>query len=191
MRTFEKTTLALCLFAILLSIYTLQTRSHIAAVVHHIVHPHSQPKPDPFIIKVTSTIVKRYSVDSDLAKAVAESASRHQYTTFPKAADIVAIVAIESSFNPLAKSKLKTDPALGLTQIRNVAWKKQIAGDDMTQIDAQIKHGAYILAHYYSVTQDKDKAIMAYNVGLKAVMKGRKSENYLKKYNREIIAFNG
>lgn len=189
MNTLHRALITLCVMVSLMFVITIAELHYTNTVHHHISLPEIKSASDIFIVKATAKIVQRYRVDTDIAQAVAESASRHQHQTFPTATDIIAIVAIESSFNPNAKSNLKTDPALGLTQIRNVVWKKQIAGDDMSIIDNQIKHSAAILAHYYDRTKDKDAAIMAYNVGITAVLKGRKNENYLMKYNRESIAF--
>lgn len=135
-------------------------------------------------------ITQRYTkTDPNLAEQIATAATKYQHHDFPKAEDIVAVVAIESIFNPKAKSNLKKDPAKGLMQVRHGVWKHKIQGEDMTKVSNQIKHGADILAHYYDVLQDKNEAIMAYNVGLTAVLKGRKNKEYLSKYYRERKAF--
>jgi len=135
-------------------------------------------------------ITQRYSkTDPNLAHQVATAATKYQHRDFPKAEDIVAVVAIESIFNPHARSNLKHDPAKGLMQVRHGVWKHKIQGEDMTKVSNQIKHGADILAHYYDVLQDKNEAIMAYNVGLTAVLKGRENRKYLAKYYRELKAF--
>lgn len=187
MRTFEKIALVVCISILVLSVIALARMNGVSHRTHIMVN--NPPPPSNIDIQlVADNIVDRYNIDRELAHSVAQAADNHQYADFPKAEDIIAIVAIESSFNPKAKSKLKKDPAYGLTQIRHQVWKKQIGNDDMSNVDNQIRHGAAILAHYYARTKNKDKAIMAYNVGITAALRGKKNEEYLRRYNHELVA---
>ncbi len=146
--------------------------------------------------KTVAGIVKRYGVDEDLAAKVVKLAQEHEYSDFPKAEDILAIVGIESSFNPAARSGLKKDPAVGLMQFRPAAWKIEPAA--MTDINTQIKKGAEILHTYYRhLFSHKDRAIQAYNIGLAKYKEARDNpeenqdvldaqKRYLAKYQHEV-----
>jgi len=142
--------------------------------------------------EMIDSIVAKYKVEHDLAAKVVTFAIKYEQKTFPKAKDIVAIVGIESSFNPAAKSKLKRDPAEGLTQIRPAAWSHKFKREELTSIEGQIKHGSLILAHNYKVLEDKVGAIGAYNIGLRNYQEGKYKDaasRYLAKYSKEVVAY--
>lgn len=171
--------------------YVIQQQQTTAEILDHINNQQQEHTDD---VKkqqwLAQRIVMRYtSTDYDLAAQITQAAFKYQDAVFPKADDIIAIIAIESIFNPKAKSNLKHDPAKGLMQIRHGVWKDKINVDNMNRIESQIKHGSEILAHYYRVVDDKNKAIMAYNVGLTAALNGRTNPKYLAKYKREMQAF--
>ncbi len=116
---------------------------------------------------------------------IVKTAIKYENHIFPTRYDILAIIAIESSFNPMAKSKLKTDPAVGLMQVRPKVWNVNRV-DLESSIDKQIEVGAEILQQYYDLTGDKVGAIMAYNVGITSYKSGKKNRHYLKKYQQEV-----
>jgi hypothetical protein len=192
MLTYEKVLLAVSLSVAVWStsiIFTRDAHKSIHDINTSTQNKYTEPNDDTAQWLATR-ITKRYSrTDPNLAQQVAQYAVKYEHDDFPKAEDIVAVVAIESIFNPKATSKLKQDPAKGLMQVRHGVWKHKIRNEDMTKVSNQIKHGADILAHYYDVLQDKNEAIMAYNVGLTAVLKGRENKKYLSKYYREKQAF--
>lgn len=137
-------------------------------------------------------IGRRYTrVDDAVVEQIAAAAVKHQRDTFPRADDIVAIIAIESIFDPNAVSGLRTDPAKGLMQIRHGVWEDLVGGKDMRSIENQIKYGAEILEQYYErAGGNRDLAVMAYNLGITDVLRrGKKNERYLAKYHRELNAF--
>jgi|SRR5579859_1588287 len=155
------------------------------------------PKLDAKEEKAVNQIVKRYGVNGELAAKVVQLAQKYEHPEFPKAKDILAIVGIESSFNPKAKSGLKKDPAVGLMQFRPSAWKVADAND----VETQIKKGAEILNTYYRhLFSHKDRAIQAYNIGLAKYKEARDNpeenqeildaqKRYLDKYNREVVHY--
>jgi hypothetical protein len=118
--------------------------------------------------------------DKNVVRQVVDLAHKYERPDFPRAKDILSIVAIESSFDPSAKSKLKKDPAIGLTQIRPGVWN--IPKEELNNIENQIKHGADILAHYFDKLKDKESAIIAYNKGITAFKKGKYDQKYLNKF---------
>ncbi len=137
---------------------------------------------------IVQRIVTRYNVDRDIARAVVQAAHKQERDRFPKAKDIIAIVGIESSFDPKAKSQLKQDPALGLMQIRPGVWK--MSPNELLTIEKNVEHGAAILEHYYNkLGKKRDSAVQAYNIGITAYLEGEKNSVYLKKYKREVALY--
>lgn len=139
-----------------------------------------------------SHIVTKYKVDPKLVKDVIKFAYKYEHETFPRAKDILAIVGIESSWNPRAVSNLKKDPAVGLTQIRPGVWKDIVGSRTalMQSIEHQIKSAAYILHWNFKQTKNPDHAIIAYNAGIGAFGRGEFTDNYLNKFKRERQSFN-
>lgn len=135
-----------------------------------------------FVTKIS----RRYtSVPRHLIKQVVEYSKEYERPDFPRQQDILAVIAIESSFRPHAVSNLKRDPAIGLTQIRPNAWRHKIKRHELNSIENQIKYGADILAHNYRRLGDKDMALHAYNMGLTATLKGARNPTYVHKFKHE------
>ena len=139
--------------------------------------------------KYINVVVKRYKKDEQFVTRVVDLAFQYQKKDFPQASDIVSIVGIESSWDTKAKSKLRRDPALGLTQIRPGAWKHKFKKHELKDVDNQIKYAVDILHHYYKVSGNREDAIVAYNIGLKARLSGRDNPQYLEKYSQEKLNF--
>lgn len=140
-----------------------------------------RPTLDPFKVAVLS---KYKHVDPTLVDTIVAAARKYERPTFPKAEDILAVVGIESSFNPKAQSKLKRDPAKGLMQVRPGVWGLDHAV--LADVENQIRIGADILSHYYDKLKDEDAAIHAYNVGITNLRKGRGlNPGYVSKFNKE------
>lgn len=125
------------------------------------VEPVQQPRNDVFTL--TQTILDNYRIDPVLAKKIAATAKKYESDVFPTAADILAIVGIESSFNPNSVSGLRRDPAKGLMQIRPGVHNLPVHA--LSTIDKQIKAGSNILHHYYGRFKSAEGAVQAYNVG--------------------------
>lgn len=114
--------------------------------------------------QLVTAVASKYKVDPKIVHATVKSAIKYQREDFPTAKDILAVVGTESSFKPSAKSALKTDPAIGLMQVRPGSWK--MSPKSLQTIDSQIKTGAEILHKYYVILGSRDAALHAYNVGL-------------------------
>lgn len=114
---------------------------------------------------VVEIISQRYKVEPTMVKEIVSSVKRHEKADFPKAHHLLGLIGVESSFNPQAKSALKKDPAVGLTQIRPGVWG--LGADSLSTIDQQIAKSAEILAQYYKrLGNDANAALHAYNVGI-------------------------
>lgn len=138
------------------------------------------------IVKLTDIVLDKYKISPDKAQEIVELTKKHEKDVFPKAADLLAIIGIESSFNPAAKSHLKHDKAIGLTQVRPKIWGIHVK-DLRGNLDKQVELSADILSKYYRKLGSKDKAVHAYNVGLTNVRHGTGlNPAYLQKWKTEL-----
>lgn len=136
-------------------------------------------------IIITTALKAKYKgiPEADLMKIFA-MAKKYERPVFPKAADILAIVGIESSYKKNATSKLKKDPAKGLMQVRPGVWG--IDASDLATIEDQIAFGADVLHKYYTRLGDVDKTVHAYNIGITNLRKGvGLNPGYIEKFHRE------
>ena len=138
--------------------------------------------------KLAKNIAEKYRVNEDLVQRVVNLAYKYQDPEFPKAKDILAIIGVESSFNPRSKSGLKRDPALGLMQVRPGVWN--IDPEDLSSVESQIKYGVNILKHYYKKLGHAEDTIQAYNLGITKFRKGARNPRYVSKFQRLISRFN-
>lgn len=128
-------------------------------------------------------IVDRYKVPREKAQHIVGLAQKYAKHPFPQAHHILGTIGVESSFNEKAKSNLKFDPAVGLMQVRpKVTGTSPV---ELKHIEGQIKHGSSLLHSLYQKTQNEDKAIQAYNIGLTSYNKGKRALNYLDKTKKE------
>lgn len=133
---------------------------------------------------LTQAILDKYDVDPRLAQRVATAAKKYERPTFPKAEDILAIIGIESSFDPSSVSGLPRDPAKGLMQVRPGVWN--LSAKSLSTIDKQIKVGSTILHSYYNKLQSIPDAVHAYNVGLTNFNHGTNlNPDYVRKFADE------
>lgn len=154
----------------------------IASSIHDIKEKFNLPKEH-----LLSTVKSKFKISDDKAEQIVNTAIKHSDPVFPKAHHILAISGIESSFNENAKSKLKSDPAIGLMQIRPRIWN--IDRKELSTIDGQIKHGAHILKTYHQKTGSIEHAIKSYNVGITNFLRGKKKDSanrYHDKFKSEL-----
>lgn len=118
------------------------------------------------------------------AKEIAALATKYAKPSFPKAADILSIIGIESSFRPEAVSGLKKDPARGLMQVRPKTWGMDI--EALAKIEDQIRIGTDILHKYFKRVGDKESAVHAYNIGMRNFLNQTGlNPKYVTKFNKE------
>lgn len=145
------------------------------------VKPAEQTRVSPQEIKAIKQISQRYGANPEFVEQVIRLAKKYQKPGFPSARDIIAIIAVESEFDPEAVSGLQHDPAIGLMQIRPKVWK--LNREALKDPETAIKIGADILHKYYRhLHGDKGAAIQAYNVGMTNFMQGEENPRYLAKY---------
>lgn len=143
--------------------------------------------PGPTLVQRTElakSIAKKYRVDLELVQQVVNLAYEYEDEKFPKAQDILAIIGVESSFNPDSKSGLRKDPALGLMQVRPGVWN--INPENLDSVESQIRYGVAILKRYYKKLGNAEDAIQAYNLGLTKFRRGARNTRYVAKYQQEL-----
>ena len=124
-------------------------------------------------------ISERYRVEKRFAADVVDLAFKYgNDKQYPRPADILAIISIESNFRPHVKSALKRDKAEGLTQIRPKVWKHLIPVGALKSIENQVKYSSMILTQYYMILGDEKAATNAYNVGLTSHQRGKWNPRY-------------
>ena len=122
--------------------------------------------------KLTTNISTKYKVPEDYTKEIVEHAYQLGSSKgFPTALDILAIIAIESSFNKYAVSKSN---AIGLMQIKYVP--------SSFEVRQNLIDGVRLL-RIYNQSLQVDAAIQAYNLGIGNYKKGMRNSNYLMKFN--------
>jgi soluble lytic murein transglycosylase-like protein len=134
-----------------------------------------------------SHIANKWNVNPNTAKQIAVSAFRHGSAdgSFPTPHHVLGLIATESSFNPAAKSKLKADAAIGLTQIRPKT--SGVDKKELSTIDGQIKHSVAILKDFHHRSNgDIEMALNSYNNGFRAVYNDRPGIN--KAYAQKVIS---
>jgi soluble lytic murein transglycosylase-like protein len=140
--------------------------------------------------QIKSVILDKFSVPEKKLQTIVNAAQKHGKDSFPKAHHLMAIAAIESTFNEKAKSKLRFDPAVGLMQVRPKI--NNIGRKELTTIDGQIKHGSHILHQLYQKTGSVEAAVKSYNIGLTAHLSGKQKEaanRYFDKFTTELARY--
>ena len=102
---------------------------------------------------------------------VSSLAEHLQYRDFPTEADILAIISVESSFNPLAINKFSN----GIMQVNHASF----------EIKENMGLGVQLLREYYLKTKSIQSAVISYNIGIGNFHKHRllkKGGEYYHKY---------
>ncbi len=140
----------------------------------------------------SSFISSTYKIHKHKADHIVSLAYKYEKPDFPKAIDILSVIGIESSFDENVKSKLKVDPAKGLTQIRPKVWKHLLLKDNLDTPESQIKYSAKILNSYYKQIKNQEGALRAYNIGLTNYINGINKPaqiRYYQKYQKKRMVF--
>jgi membrane-bound lytic murein transglycosylase MltF len=130
--------------------------------------------------RAVSAVVLNYDQDPAFVQRLVSLAEKYAYSDFPRKEDILAIIAVESRFRPDAK----TVTSKGLMQINLEANHKRVQGS-LFNPEENIRVGVEILRGYYELLGDnRNAAIMAYNIGPGSYIKGRRSRAYLSKVEK-------
>ena len=103
---------------------------------------------------------------------------------FPTKRDVLAVIAIESSFN----CKARSSSSIGCMQVNAKAWNKK--DTYLLNVENNVSEGTRILRQYYDQQGgDLRKTLLAYNVGPTALRRGEYNEEYWKNFQREYARF--
>ena len=98
---------------------------------------------------------------------VAQLATKYEYADFPKREDILAVIQVESRFDPKAHNR----KSQGLMQVNNGGF----------EVEGNIKKGSALLHSCYKETGSEKGALLCYNVGLGGYKRGHGKVAYFKK----------
>lgn len=96
-----------------------------------------------------------------LARRIANAVQRECMLTGQDPNLVLAIISVESDFNPRAVSPVG---AVGLMQVMPL-WKKVFEVDDLSEPETSIHAGVQILQHYQTLYDDLQLTLTAYNRG--------------------------
>lgn len=132
--------------------------------------------------KLASKIGGAFGIGSTEAKDIIRAAKAYEDKSFPTHKDILAVIAVESSFQPDAENK----GAYGLMQVQlNQHKTNAINVKALKEPLHNIAVGSGILKQYYKMLgKDRDAAIVAYNTGPDPVLKGIYNMEYLDKVKK-------
>lgn len=140
-----------------------QLRSHMEALVA------SSTAEQSIMLK---TVILKPQIDRSLAREIAH-AVHVKALQFNRDPDLIlAIIEVESNFNPQAKSSVG---ALGLMQIMQF-WKKELGVEgDLKDIHTNIDSGLKILGFYDAMYEDFREVLSAYNRGPGQIEKDKRA----------------
>jgi len=132
--------------------------------------------------KLASKIGGAFGIAPAEAKDIIRAAKAYEDKSFPTHKDILAVIAVESSFRPDAENK----GAYGLMQVQlNQHKTNAINVKALKEPLHNIAVGSGILKQYYKMLgKDRDAAIVAYNTGPDLVLKGIYNMEYLDKVKK-------
>jgi len=126
--------------------------------------------------------IERMSPDlsPNLVREISSSIIQNtQGLSWPTPIDVLAIISIESNFDPNAYSGAG---ASGLMQI-GANWRYRLPNNAFDTVQGNIKYGIYIMRLYYDMFHGNEKAaILSYNCGNGAYEKGQYVINYWRKF---------
>jgi hypothetical protein len=156
------------------------TATPITQAVFTVYVPAVRSGPDQHLVHALAT---RFRRSEATIQTVVDAANQFASKDFPRKEDILAIVAVESSFDHYARGK----GSWGLMQIQINYHLDQAKDLDPWAISDNVSLGADILHSYYcSLHRDRRRAVLAYNVGVHAVKRHKARPAYYKKYRREL-----
>ena len=136
-----------------------------------------RPRQDDGIIQ---QLAERWRRSPSQIQRFVEYAKAHAQPDFPKLPHLLAIMAIESRFDPKARSKGN----VGLMQINMTANGDRLRNRSPEE---NVRVGAEILREgYFRLNGNHKGAVLSYNTGLGAYKQGRRNTAYWRKYKQEL-----
>jgi hypothetical protein len=134
-------------------------------------------------LALVSNITTRFKLPVPVIADIVSLAAKYAFEDFPKKHDILAIIAVESSY----KAKALLQGCYGLMQVQKKSHLNKIQGRSLYLATVNIEIGASILRQYYLLlNKDKRAAILAYNAGIGNYLKKRYKMQYYTKYRNQL-----
>lgn len=142
--------------------------------------------------RLVKTVMKYHNISEATASEIVAYAQKYERETFPTAKDILAVIGIESKFNPKAVNGPASNPSVGLMQTCPNSWKRIFHPSELKTIEGQVKRGSEILATYYKTLGSRDAAIKSYNIGIGAYQRGMaklSAQQYIGRFHKEYARY--
>jgi hypothetical protein len=137
---------------------------------------------------VIQYISERFKISPQLATEIVKLATEFSHATFPKRNDILALIAVESSYNVNARSR----GCHGLMQVEKASHRKLIKGRNLHNPRVNIEVGSTVLHEIYEILHgNKRGSILSFNAGVGNFLKGRYESAYYTKYKKELKLLSG
>jgi soluble lytic murein transglycosylase-like protein len=117
----------------------------------------------PEIEAITTSLAKRYRVSTDATRGLVATAYREGLRTGLDPLLIIAVIAVESRFNPIAESEMG---AQGLMQVIPRYHKDRLEGagvDSVLDPHSNIRLGAHVLKDYITSGGNEVAGLQRYN----------------------------
>jgi hypothetical protein len=134
--------------------------------------------------EATKKIVEHWKVHPNTAHQITTAAWKYGNTPHVTPHVLLGLMATESSFDPSQTSKLKSDAAVGLMQVR--PKMHGLKPKDLSSIDSQVKHGADLLKRFHNRMGNLSSGLTAYNNGVTATLMNKPSLN--KTYAPKVLS---
>lgn len=145
--------------------------------------PEERALPDNSRDDLSKQISKTWRQPESVVDEILSAVQRYAHPVFPTQQDILAIISVESAFNPKAYSQKN----VGLMQINLPANGKKLRN---RSIDENIRVGVDLLREYFGLLNgDKRATILSYNAGIGNYKKGRYNSQYWVKFKRALNLF--
>lgn len=131
-------------------------------------------------------VINGYGVEESYARSIVSFVKKNSYKDFPTAKDILAIIGIESAFDPAAENK----GAYGLMQIQYFWFKKYVTNfEELYNPFVNMPIGIFTLRQYFLKLGNKEDAVIAYQAGIGKFLDGEWNNEYLNRYREELTKF--
>jgi soluble lytic murein transglycosylase-like protein len=128
---------------------------------------------------LAEAVSKAYKVPIGTSLRVVQATERYSSESFPKQSDLLAIIAVESTFKPLSKSLGN----YGLMQV-NLRSHPIYSVEELLGIESGVRAGSRILTDMYKSLRDIRGAVVSYNIGIFGYKKGRDNPKYYASFKR-------
>ncbi len=128
-------------------------------------------------------IVSTYGIAENEAREIVSHARRLEDPVYPRYADILGIVEVESAFKRLAKSK---GDCVGLMQLKYMFHRQGLRSKrELMHIGVNMEKGsAYLRELFSQLKGNVSGTVMAYRVGPGSYKSGLRDRKYLAKINK-------